>query len=593
MLKDDFSGLVDTAAEGEFIRIIAELYEYVSSDNRREWEFSPGLADTPFAGYAMQLGNKSGIKVVYIRQGLLSSRLGPFVPDGLTEVVRQIYHKAMRHRVTSPDLYDGTVLLSEAEDLAGALYQHTLGPSSGTACQPCLDSEAIALSGRCRVVGCSRSFPSADRMLRGDKVNVKSIPEFAIDAVQSAYVGKQLELPFGRPTEPRSAATLAMLCDQIDYQAQAFNPDILLAMGHWTVSAQIEQSLTPLHNSGGVTPGGITRRDWESAIHAVIPRENWPEDAAFGSFSRVDISTQELRFIVRGKMVSIARKQGMLWSVIIDSTYNSNWTLYSRREARVYDALIHSHFTMPFTNPFADVGTETIEFLQNSSKQGRIQALGCAMRCSRQIYPDSTAQIFKEENLLTIDRFEYEQNWVELSPVKVTAERMRKRGVESISFMPVERQTSGDRRFMENMNNLRSAHPRNGPIHPNLIIKGPDGLTATQDLFRTWALFWETQYIFVTIYVLQKRVSPELMANPFFRYFIRWNGRMDGYFFGPIANAASAAARDPNSPQFDAKVRDFWDLNHTLAQGKQNMGGRADHEDLVKAWLMNRQRNAA
>lgn len=104
--------------------------------------------------------------------------------------------------------------------------------------------------------------------------------------------------------------------------------------------------------------------------------------------------------------------------------------------------------------------------------------------------------------------------------------------------MPAERQTSGDRRFMENMNNLRSAHPRNEPIHLNLIIKGPDGLTATQDLFRTWALFWETQYIFVTIYVLQKRVSPELMATPFFRYFMRWNGRMDGYFSGPIANAA-------------------------------------------------------
>ncbi|GIZ40332.1 hypothetical protein CKM354_000367600 [Cercospora kikuchii] len=37
MLKDDFSGLVDTAAEGEFPRIIAELYEYVGSDKRREW----------------------------------------------------------------------------------------------------------------------------------------------------------------------------------------------------------------------------------------------------------------------------------------------------------------------------------------------------------------------------------------------------------------------------------------------------------------------------------------------------------------------------------------------------------------------------
>lgn len=68
---------------------------------------------------------------------------------------------------------------------------------------------------------------------------------------------------------------------------------------------------------------------------------------------------------------------------------------------------------------------------------------------------------------------------------------------------------------------------------------------------------------------------------------------MNGYFSGPIANAASAAARDPNSQQFDAKVRDFWGSNHALAQGKQNMGGRADHEDLLEAWLMNRQRNAA
>lgn len=165
MLKDDFSGLIDTAAEGEFIRIIAELYENVGSDKRSEWEFSPGLADTPFAGYAMQLDNKSGIKVVYIRQGLLSSRLGPCLPDRLTEVVRQIYHKEKRHRVTNPGLYDGTVLLSEAEDLAGALNQHTLGQSSGTVCQPCLEPEAVALSERCRVVGCSRSFPSADRLV--------------------------------------------------------------------------------------------------------------------------------------------------------------------------------------------------------------------------------------------------------------------------------------------------------------------------------------------------------------------------------------------------------------------------------------------
>lgn len=66
---------------------------------------------------------------------------------------------------------------------------------------------------------------------------------------------------------------------------------------------------------------------------------------------------------------------------------------------------------------------------------------------------------------------------------------------------------------------------------------------------------------------------------------------MDGYFSGPIVNAASIGARDPNSPHFDQKVHDFWELNNVLAQGKHNGSRSALFADLPEAWILNRDRN--
>ncbi|PPJ58564.1 hypothetical protein CBER1_06660 [Cercospora berteroae] len=58
MLEEDCSGHFDAATDGKYPRIIAELYED-SVDNEMT------LANTPFAGYAIQLQSGSGITVVY------------------------------------------------------------------------------------------------------------------------------------------------------------------------------------------------------------------------------------------------------------------------------------------------------------------------------------------------------------------------------------------------------------------------------------------------------------------------------------------------------------------------------------------------
>ncbi|CAK1359891.1 unnamed protein product [Cercospora beticola] len=65
------------------------------------------LANTPFAGYGIQLQSGSGIAVVYVQQELLGNRLDRL--DRLTEVIRAISQKSERHRVQHPHLYSTVV----------------------------------------------------------------------------------------------------------------------------------------------------------------------------------------------------------------------------------------------------------------------------------------------------------------------------------------------------------------------------------------------------------------------------------------------------------------------------------------------------
>ncbi|PPJ58563.1 hypothetical protein CBER1_06661 [Cercospora berteroae] len=686
MLKDDYSGLVQTAADGEFPRIVAELYEYSTeleefgTDDNASWE-------TPFASFAVQLWPDSGIAIVYVRQGLLSTLLGHQFPDRLTQAIRELYRKAKTRRLEHPHLYNETVLLSGADELADALrnaaLQGMLSPQS--ACQPCLDARRVALSQRCEVVGCTYSFRDHDRseaersrqahmkeshggatttplshvatdagllvlsirakpetttrmitdttlpyklphhympaggsidnpqnvvaclgccveMLQSEVENhmsqspgcrpcsmapicagcehrgftcgtndtvwaqpfcsadlvimtdddleamlasyqVKGIPEYAATTVQHAIVKRQQMRAPIVPTEARPVAALVLLCAQItDYQA--VDVDTLLALARWTRAARVEHSLAPLESSH------MTRREWESTLRAAFPREKWPEDAAFGSLSTNEGFTGvELRFVVRNKMVSIARQNGI--------------ALF---EGRMHDVLRYCHLTMPFTNGFAPMPPETVQRITDSSARGEIQAVGCFMRTSNTRHNDVAFDGYREENLVLIARFE-QGNLVDFSPVKVTAQRLDRKGTDSIACVLSDRQSRGERECVLEMGRLRNAHPRGQPIYLNLIVRGPGGLTATQDQYRRWAGYWETEGIFVTLYVNHKVVHR------------------------PIVNAASLGARDPNSPYFDQKVHDFGELNNVLAQGKHNGGRRAQFEDLLGAWVLNQDRN--
>ncbi|GIZ37795.1 hypothetical protein CKM354_000122900 [Cercospora kikuchii] len=165
MLKDDYSDLVETAADSEFPRMVAELYEY-STELEEFGTDDPIAWETPFAGFAMQLWRNSGITVVYVRQGLLSTLLCIHLPDKLTEAIRAIYRKTKLHRVQHPHLHSGTVLLSEVENLAKALKNAVLESmlSKPAACQPCLDTQNVRLAQRCEVIGCSYAFQHPNKL---------------------------------------------------------------------------------------------------------------------------------------------------------------------------------------------------------------------------------------------------------------------------------------------------------------------------------------------------------------------------------------------------------------------------------------------
>ncbi|CAK1359889.1 unnamed protein product [Cercospora beticola] len=237
---------------------------------------------------------------------------------------------------------------------------------------------------------------------------------------------------------------------------------------------------------------------------------------------------------------------------------------------------------MAFTNGFAPLPAETVQHIGNSSTRN-IQAVGCLMRTSSGDRSNDIAfEAYGEENLVLIERFE-QGNLVNYSPFKVTPQRLDRKETDAIAFILSDRQSPGDRECVLGMNRLRIAYPRDQVIHLNLIVSGPDGLTATQDQYARWASYWETQGVFVTLYIYQKVVRPEIMATVFFRRYMRWSARMDGYLSEPIVNAASVGARDPDSVEFYQKVHDFWDLNNMLAQGKHNCGRRVEFEDLPEA----------
>lgn len=60
-----------------------------------------------------------------------------------------------------------------------------------------------------------------------------------------------------------------------------------------------------------------------------------------GRSTSKDPTGVELRFVVRSKMISIARNHDMLYSVITDSDRTGNQRLCADPEGEIYNALLH------------------------------------------------------------------------------------------------------------------------------------------------------------------------------------------------------------------------------------------------------------
>lgn len=99
-----------------------------------------------YAAYLVQLEEATRYYAVYIRNGMLSNYIadiGPSLPSNLTITIRLLYRRFAPHKSQHPDLYDTSVLKSEAPKIAQCINDNLRHYASRqplyTACKGDLD----------------------------------------------------------------------------------------------------------------------------------------------------------------------------------------------------------------------------------------------------------------------------------------------------------------------------------------------------------------------------------------------------------------------------------------------------------------------
>ncbi|CAK1359885.1 unnamed protein product [Cercospora beticola] len=249
--------------------------------------------------------------------------------------------------------------------------------------------------------------------------------------------------------------------------------------------------------------------------------------------------------MVRRITLPLAQQNGSFWSVTISSGGSkgaSNY--YSNPNGWLYEVLIHMHRPMPFTNGFVSHPADMMQHITQSCLRKATQVIGVFMRSSSEPLPMLVFPVRKEENLVLSDRFAHMSGgWVHFSDTVITAQRLNKKGTDPVTYTAHHRLLLGDRELSEDMHELRNAHLPEVAIYINMILRGPDRLTATQDNWESWERYWKSKRVYITVYVYQKQVSDDVAATPFWRNYMTWNARMDGYFSGPSTDLCSCEAR--------------------------------------------------
>lgn len=167
LVKNDYFGLYDDAARGEFPRIVAEVYPYrhtcytYTNNGTAYWRIPTSLG---YAASALQLSKDTDPVMVYLRHGMPSDLvhyMGPGLSSRVTMAIRFLLQKTIQHRHHHPHLYVETVLKSEAEDVARVLAQgchaHPQNAKFPTFNQPIPEKKSC-----CNIIGCPKELLSPD-----------------------------------------------------------------------------------------------------------------------------------------------------------------------------------------------------------------------------------------------------------------------------------------------------------------------------------------------------------------------------------------------------------------------------------------------
>ncbi|WPA98626.1 uncharacterized protein RHO25_003239 [Cercospora beticola] len=192
--------------------------------------------------------------------------------------------------------------------------------------------------------------------------------------------------------------------------------------------------------------------------------------------------------MVRRITLPLAQQNGSFWSVTISSGGSkgaSNY--YSNPNGWLYEVLIHMHRPMPFTNGFVSHPADMMQHITQSCLRKATQVIGVFMRSSSEPLPMLVFPVRKEENLVLSDRFAHMSGgWVHFSDTVITAQRLNKKGTDPVAYTVHHRLLLGDRELSEDLHELRNAYPPEVLVLINMILREPDGSTATQGNWESW-----------------------------------------------------------------------------------------------------------
>ncbi|KAK4500521.1 hypothetical protein PRZ48_008710 [Zasmidium cellare] len=293
----------------------------------------------------------------------------------------------------------------------------------------------------------------------------------------------------------------------------------------------IDDALQKIRQDERPLPGGgpVKRYFWrqqnEAKIREMLDRKDFGDD--------IDLNTLSQPQMV-SKLVDCCRKAGLLWSDLL-----SSWQVLSHdHKTSLHQLLLDkAPDVADRANIFAGHATAIDDsVLPTVTKDGRKVRRVIVVFCRDSGETHETAVIDQKnrraaESLVIADRFAYPYPAGTFEDHVITVQRINHEAIDPLSIS-ASSPTRDDSRWNAELRDLHNQFP-NDHIKIFGILRGPEGLTATERFFQPWVEEYidpATLGYEFELYVYQGQVRSAVMNDTFFQQHMGWSGIMNGAF---------------------------------------------------------------